>query len=115
MQTPTLSEATANLNTMNIFPEQPTVSNDDTLRIRPHLKNKTVARAWIKTAPSTDDLKRAVLIEMFQAVEKAGKTKRSPLTHITRGIHQDLIVATQKNERAKIDDAVMGVLGRAVK
>jgi hypothetical protein len=100
---------------MNIFPAQPEVSAADTLRIRPHLKNKTVARAWIKTAPPTDDLKRAVLIEMFQAVEKAGRTKRSPLTHITRGIHQDLIVAIQKNERAIIDDTVMGVLAKAVK
>lgn len=100
---------------MNIFPEQPELTAEDALRIRPHLKNKTVARRWIKTAPGTDDLKRAVLIEMFQAVEKAGRTKRSPLTHITRGIHQDLVVAIQKNERAIIDDAVMRVLAKAVK
>lgn len=91
---------------MTIFPNQPKVSRDDTLRIFGHIKNRNVLRAWIKTDPSTDDLKRAVMIEVFRALN----SNRSPLTVISRGVCYDLIVAIQKRERSAIDDAIMGLL-----
>jgi hypothetical protein len=91
---------------MNIFPEQPKVSREDTFRIIGHIKNRNVLRAWIKTNPSTDDLKRAVLIEVYRALNST----RSPLTAISRGVCYDLIVAIQKRERSAIDDAIMGLL-----
>jgi hypothetical protein len=92
--------------TMNIFPEQPKVSRDDTLRIFGHIKNRNVLRQWIKTDPTTDDLKRAVMIEVYRAMNST----RSPLTAISRGVCYDLIVAIQKRERSAIDDAIMGLL-----
>jgi len=91
---------------MTIFPDQPKVSRDDTLRIFGHIKNRNVLRQWIKTDPSTDDLKRAVMIEVFRALN----SNRSPLTVISRGVCYDLIVAIQKRERSAIDDAIMGLL-----
>jgi hypothetical protein len=91
---------------MQIFPDQPKVSRDDTLRIFGHIKNRNVLRQWIKTDPPTDDLKRAVMIEVYRAMN----SNRSPLTAISRGVCYDLIVAIQKRERSAIDDAIMGLL-----
>lgn len=91
---------------MNLFPEQPQVSRDDTLRLIGHIKNRNVLRQWVKTNPTTDDLKRAVMIEVFRALNST----RAPLTSLSRGVCQDLIVAIQKRERSAIHDAIMEVL-----
>lgn len=91
---------------MNIFPEQPEVSRQDTISILPHIKNRTVLRKWIKTQPTLDDLKRAVLIEVFRSLN----TNKSPLSAIGRGLCIDLIVAIQRMERSEINDNIMNIL-----
>jgi hypothetical protein len=91
---------------MKLFPDQPEVSREDTQRILPHVKNRNVIRKWIRTSPSVDDLKRAVLIEVFRSIN----SNKSPLSAIGRGVCIDLIVAIQRVERSAINDAIMDVL-----
>lgn len=91
---------------MKIFPEQPDVSREDTMRILPHIKNRNVLRKWIKSQPTCDDLKRAVLIEVFRAMN----THKAPLSSIGRGVCIDLVVAIQRMERSAIDDNIMNIL-----
>lgn len=94
---------------MKIFPEQPKVSKADTLRIFPKLSNRNVVRAWIRTNPELEDLKRAVLIEVFRCID----SRRAPLTVLNRGVYQDLMAAIIKRERSSIDEAVMDILTEA--
>jgi hypothetical protein len=94
---------------MNIFPEQPEVSKADALRIHPHLSNRNVVRKWIRTNPELEDLKRAVLIEVFRCVQ----SRRAPLTTMNRGVYADLMAAIMKRERSSIDEAVMDTINEA--
>ena len=91
---------------LQIFPEQPDISKDDTLRLIGHIKNRNVVRQWIKTDPSVDDLKRAVLIEVYRSLTAC----LSPLTGLNRGVYADLVVAIQKRERSVINDRVTALL-----
>lgn len=94
---------------MTIFPEQPEVSRDDALRIHPHLSNRNIVRKWIRTNPELEDLKRAVLIEVFRCVN----SRRAPLTTMNRGVYADLMAAIMKRERSSIDEAVMDTITEA--
>lgn len=94
---------------MKIFPEQPKVSKEDTLRIFPRITNRKNTRDWLKTNPELEDLKRAVLIEVFRCVNHV----RPALTTIQRGVYQDILAAIMKRERSSIDEAVMDVLTEA--
>ena len=91
---------------MNIFPEQPKTSREDTLRIFPKLSNRNVVRAWIRTNPELEDLKRGVLIEVYRCINGP----KSPLMSLNRGVYQDLMAAIMKRERSSIEDAIMDVL-----
>lgn len=73
----------------------------------PHLKNRAVLRLWRDTNPSLEDLKRAVLIEVFRARSHLNK---SPLHAYGRGVSDDLIVAIQRMERSEINANIMDVL-----
>ncbi len=81
------------------------------MRLMTYIKNRTVLRKWIKTQPTLDDLKRAVLIEVFRSMN----TNKSPLLAISRGLCIDLIVAIQRMERSEINDNIMAVLTSADK
>lgn len=94
---------------MIIFPEQPSVLREDTLRIYPFLSNRNILRDWIRTNPTLEDIKRAVLIEIFRCVQ----SRRAPLTTINRGVYQDLMAAIMKRERSSIDDSVMNAITEA--
>lgn len=91
---------------MKIFPEQPSVSKDDVLRIMPKISNRSVLRQWLKLQPEKDDLKRAVMIELFRALEGF----KSPMTALKRGVFQDLVVAIQRIERGEVDACVLEIL-----
>jgi len=91
---------------MKIFPDQPDVSRNDTIRILPYIKNRSVLRKWIKTKPDIDDLKRAVMIEVF----RSSNTNKAPLSALGRGVWVDLVVAIQRMERSEISNNIMEIL-----
>lgn len=79
------------------------------MRLLAKISNRKVVRDWLRTHPETDDLKRAVLIEVFRAINGM----KSPLTALQRGVYQDLLAAIQKRERSAIDEATKKVLVEA--
>lgn len=88
---------------MNIFPTTPRLTKADAHRLVPHLGNvRTTLAPWLKTNPSTDDLKRAVLLEI-----RGAKIKHAPLQSINRGVLKTLLKTIQRNELGEIDTAIM--------
>ena len=93
---------------MNIFPEQPKLSKADEARLMPHLGNvRTTLYPWLQTNPSTDDMKRAVLLEV-----KRAKATHQPLLTLKRGVLDMLIRYIQRNERGELDGMVVQEVAR---
>jgi len=73
---------------MNIFPNTPRLTKADRLTIGPRITNAKKCRKWLNTGPSTDDIKRAVLIE----IESGRDIPSRPVANM-------LITALQRSER----------------
>lgn len=88
---------------MNIFHEQPTLTDADIERITPHLSNNRAPLVgWLETYPPLDDLKRAVMVEILRA-----KRSGAPLQSIHRGVLVKLIKMIQKREWSEIDKRIL--------
>jgi len=88
---------------MNLFPNQPKLLAADRARLLPHIGNtRTALRPWLATHPSTDDLKRAVILE----VERA-KAAYDPLLSARRGVLDLLLKNIQRNELGDIDAKIL--------
>ena len=79
------------MKTPRIFPDTPRVTKADVERLARFLGNLKIARKWVRTKPSEDDAKRAVLIELA-----SGRDWQS------RGIVSMLICHIQRIERHAI-------------
>jgi hypothetical protein len=91
---------------MNIFPVTPTLSPADRKRLAPHLGNvRTTLKPWLRTNPSTDDLKRAAIMEVCGA-----QAERYPLKKIRRGVLDLLLRQIARNERGDIDAKILKLL-----
>lgn len=88
---------------MTLFPNTPHLTPAHRKRIAPHLGNvRTTLRPWLATNPSTDDLKRAVQIEVEQA-----RDHYEPLRAAHRGVLDLLLRQIQRNERGEIDTRIL--------
>lgn len=86
-----------------LFPITPKLTARDRERLSPHIGNtRTALRPWLRTNPSTDDLKRAVMLE----VERA-KAKYDPLRSVQRGVICLLLKTIQRNELGDIDTRIL--------
>lgn len=89
-----------------LFPNQPKLLAADRARLLPHIGNtRTALRPWLATHPPTDDLKRAVMLE----VERA-KATHDPLRAVQRGVLDLLLKAIQRNELGDIDAKILKIL-----
>ncbi len=81
-----------------IFPDQPEVTDKDRRTLA--FAHDRVAQAWLREKPrSTDDLKKAVLVEMEHP-------------RVRRSILDRLVIAIQRAERGEIERAIMKHLTR---
>lgn len=81
-----------------VFPDQPEVTDKD--RWTHAFTHDRKARMWLKEQPrSTDDLKKAVLVEMEHP-------------RVRRSILDRLVIAIQRAERQEIERAVMEHLSK---
>lgn len=91
---------------MKIFPKQPTLTRADVERLTPHLGNYRIPfPAWLATRPPTDDLKRAVMIELERA-----KASGDPIQSMNRGILRTLLKTIQHRELSEINNCILEYL-----
>jgi hypothetical protein len=91
---------------MNIFPVNPTLTPEHRKRLAPHLGNvRTTLKPWLKTNPSTDDLKRAAMLEV-----QGAKADCFPMAKIRRGVLDLLLKQIARNERGDIDTRILKIL-----
>lgn len=88
---------------MTIFPHnQPKLTKADVHRLAPYLGNSRVPlAAWLKTNPSLQDLKLAVMVE----VERA-RMQPAPLKSLGRGVLAALLKRIAQLELSIIDDNI---------
>lgn len=87
---------------MNLFPDNPPLGPAHRRLLSPHLGNARDVKLWIRTNPSTADLKRAVMLE----VERGERMRPDVL--------RSLIVAIQRYERSKIEREILKAQRRVV-
>lgn len=86
-----------------LFPTTPKLTAADRARLLPHIGNtRTALRPWLRTHPPTDDLKRAVMLEVARA-----KADYDPLRSVQRGVLDLLLKAIQRNELGEIDTKIL--------
>lgn len=86
-----------------LFPNTPTLTPAHRKRIAPHLGNvRTTLKPWLATNPSTDDLKRAVMMEVEMA-----KADHTPMRKIHRGVLALLLKQIVRNELGHIDTNIL--------
>lgn len=91
---------------MKLFPNTPKLTAADRERLLPHIGNtRTTLRPWLATHPPTDDLKRAVALE----VERA-KGRYNPLKSVQRGVLDLLLKQIQRNELGDVDSKILNEL-----
>lgn len=78
---------------MKLFDPQPRITAADRLRITAEISNAQKVRQWLKTNPSHDDVKRAIVIECDN---DRGPLRRDVLTYLLRrhsSIERSLLLA----------------------
>ena len=88
---------------MNLFPDTPSLTPAHRKRLAPHLGNvRTTLRPWLATNPSTNDLKRAAMLE----VERA-QASYNAMHSIHRGVLPLLLKRIQQRELSDIDSEIL--------
>lgn len=87
---------------MNLFPDNPPIGPAHRRLLSPHLGNASKVKLWIRTNPSTADLKRAVMLEVERGEDLRDDVIRS------------LLVAIQRYERSKIEREILKAQRRVV-
>ena len=86
-----------------IFPSQPRTTKADAQRLMPHLASDKTVRAYLKTNPQSDDLKRCVHLELL----------RGPRRRVI--IIEKIIVRIQQLERSEIEQKMVEFLSNLKK
>ncbi len=87
----------------HIFPSDPRTTKADAERLMPHLSSDKTVRAYLKTNPQGDDLKRCVRLELL----------RGPRRRVI--IVEKLIVRIQQLERSEIEQNMVTFLANLKK
>lgn len=87
----------------HIFPNSPKTTKADAERLMPHLSSDKTVRAYLKTNPQGDDLKRCVCLEL----DRGWRSRRV--------IIEKIIVRIQQLERSEIEQKMVEFLSNLKK
>lgn len=85
---------------MNLFhPHDPKISDNHRKRISPEISNTKFALEWLRTNPSLEDVRRAIILEL--------ESCKGPMH---RGVLQVLLRRHKHLESARLEDRIIAFL-----